>query len=75
MLLTGVLLLVCCSIPESTQATATFLAKADGTVAGISVANMVFDLVDPTLNVSWQLKGAVGHTMATNCLCWGAPVL
>lgn len=46
-----------CSIPESTQATATFLAKADGTLAGIAVANMVFDMVDPTLKVTWSLQG------------------
>eukprot|EP00878_Enallax_costatus_P009576 GHUV01010006.1.p1 GENE.GHUV01010006.1~~GHUV01010006.1.p1 ORF type:complete len:318 (+),score=94.69 GHUV01010006.1:333-1286(+) len=44
------------TIPESTQATATFLAKADGTLAGIAVANMVFEMVDPSLKVTWSLQ-------------------
>lgn len=49
--------LSCCSIPESTQATATFLAKADGVLAGLAVANMVCEMVDPSLNITWSLQG------------------
>jgi nicotinate-nucleotide pyrophosphorylase (carboxylating) len=47
----------CCSIPASTQATATFLAKADGVLAGLAVANMVCEMVDPSLNITWSLHG------------------
>lgn len=43
------------TIPESTQATATFLAKADGTVAGLAVADMVRQQVDPSLKVTWSI--------------------
>lgn len=39
------------------QATATFLAKADGVLAGLAVANMVCEMVDPGLRVSWSLQG------------------
>jgi nicotinate-nucleotide pyrophosphorylase len=39
------------------QATATFLAKADGVLAGLAVANMVCETVDPGLRVSWSLQG------------------
>jgi hypothetical protein len=50
-------LFACCSIPESTQATATFLAKADGVLAGLAVANMVCEMVDPSLSITWSLQG------------------
>ncbi|KIZ01665.1 nicotinate-nucleotide pyrophosphorylase (carboxylating) [Monoraphidium neglectum] len=42
------------TISEATQATATFLAKADGTLAGVAVADMVFGLVDPSLKAEWS---------------------
>lgn len=45
------------SISEATQATATFLAKADGTLAGVAVADMVFGLVDPSLKAEWSKQG------------------
>ncbi|MEL6616397.1 MAG: carboxylating nicotinate-nucleotide diphosphorylase, partial [Bacteroidota bacterium] len=41
------------TIPESTQATATFLAKEDGVIAGLAVAERVFRAVDPELSVTW----------------------
>jgi nicotinate-nucleotide pyrophosphorylase (carboxylating) len=44
------------SIDPSVQATATFLAKDEGVVAGIAVANQVFKTVDPKLSVQWSLK-------------------
>ncbi|WIA22958.1 hypothetical protein OEZ86_009885 [Tetradesmus obliquus] len=44
------------TIPESTQATATFLAKADGVLAGLAVAKMVCEMVDPSLNITWSLQ-------------------
>jgi hypothetical protein len=39
------------TIAADAQATATFLAKADGTLAGVAVANMVFAQLDPTIEV------------------------
>ena len=42
------------TIPESTTAAATFLAKADGVVAGVLVAERVFAAVDPDLEVRWS---------------------
>eukprot|EP00882_Tetradesmus_deserticola_P020450 GHRQ01022095.1.p1 GENE.GHRQ01022095.1~~GHRQ01022095.1.p1 ORF type:complete len:301 (+),score=135.35 GHRQ01022095.1:159-1061(+) len=44
------------TIPESTLATATFLAKADGVLAGLAVANMVCEMVDPSLKITWSLQ-------------------
>eukprot|EP00242_Pyramimonas_sp_CCMP2087_P011053 CAMPEP_0198208680 /NCGR_PEP_ID=MMETSP1445-20131203/12018_1 /TAXON_ID=36898 /ORGANISM="Pyramimonas sp., Strain CCMP2087" /LENGTH=307 /DNA_ID=CAMNT_0043882167 /DNA_START=318 /DNA_END=1244 /DNA_ORIENTATION=- len=44
------------TIPAETQATATFLAKADGIIAGLSVAEMVFEEVDPSLKVEWTVS-------------------
>lgn len=44
-----------CRIPESTQATATFLAKADGVLAGLGVADEVLAIVDPTVKVGLRL--------------------
>ena len=42
------------TVPEKTQATATFLAKADGIIAGLYVATVVFHLVDPAVKMTWQ---------------------
>eukprot|EP00891_Asterochloris_glomerata_P008802 jgi/Astpho2/8802/Aster-05445 len=36
------------------QGTATFLAKADGVLAGLAVADLVFSAVDPCLSVHWN---------------------
>eukprot|EP00192_Tetraselmis_astigmatica_P012413 CAMPEP_0117682086 /NCGR_PEP_ID=MMETSP0804-20121206/19410_1 /TAXON_ID=1074897 /ORGANISM="Tetraselmis astigmatica, Strain CCMP880" /LENGTH=390 /DNA_ID=CAMNT_0005492051 /DNA_START=38 /DNA_END=1210 /DNA_ORIENTATION=- len=44
------------TIKEDTQATATFLAKADGVLAGLAVAEMVFAEVDPRITVEWRAK-------------------
>ncbi|KAI8469620.1 MAG: Quinolinate phosphoribosyl transferase [Monoraphidium minutum] len=44
------------TIDAATQATATFLAKADGTLAGVAVADMVFGAVDPSLAVAWTKR-------------------
>eukprot|EP00775_Hariotina_reticulata_P011514 gene11514-11657_t len=44
------------TIPVEAQATATFLAKADGVLAGLAVANMVCEMVDPRLRVTWSLQ-------------------
>lgn len=41
------------TIPEGTRATASFLIKEDGVVAGLAVAERVFARVDPGLEVSW----------------------
>lgn len=41
------------SIPMARPATATFLAKAPGVLAGLAVADLVFQLVDPSLRVDW----------------------
>lgn len=42
------------TIPDGTGATADFIAKAPGVVAGLSVAEMVFEEVDPSIAVSWS---------------------
>lgn len=44
------------TIPETTQAVARFLAKADGVLAGLGLADLVFEMVDPTLQVSWSAR-------------------
>lgn len=41
------------TIPAETPATARFLLKEDGTVAGLAVAQRVFAAVDPALEVAW----------------------
>ncbi|PWZ12349.1 Nicotinate-nucleotide pyrophosphorylase [carboxylating], chloroplastic [Zea mays] len=41
------------TIPSDVEATATFIAKADGVIAGISLADMIFNQVDPSLKVEW----------------------
>lgn len=45
-----------CSVPEGTQATATFLAKAAGVLAGSWVAHAVFARVDPAVQLQWLKK-------------------
>lgn len=50
-----------CRIPANTQAVATFLAKADGVLAGLAVADLVFEMVDPTLEVGGACMGGWGH--------------
>ena len=45
-----------CRVPEDTQATATFLAKAPGVLAGVWVAHAVFARVDPGVQLTWWLK-------------------
>ncbi|KAJ7531448.1 hypothetical protein O6H91_14G044300 [Diphasiastrum complanatum] len=44
------------TIPSETQAEAQFLAKEDGVVAGIQLANMIFHEVDPSLKVEWVVQ-------------------
>mmetsp|Transcript_37579 Transcript_37579/g.83688 ORF Transcript_37579/g.83688 Transcript_37579/m.83688 type:complete len:313 (-) Transcript_37579:990-1928(-) len=44
------------TVHESTQAVGTFLAKDNGIVAGLAVADMVFEAVDPQLQVTWTAK-------------------
>ncbi|KAL4541042.1 hypothetical protein Ndes2437B_g05435 [Nannochloris sp. 'desiccata'] len=41
------------TVPEATTASATFLAKAEGVLAGVYVAQMVFRRVDPAVQVTW----------------------
>src|SRR5438046_1600497 len=40
------------TIPSDVEAEATFITKADGVIAGISLADMIFNQVDPSLKVS-----------------------
>ncbi|XP_078448472.1 quinolinate phoshoribosyltransferase [Wolffia australiana] len=44
------------TIPADTQAEAHFIAKEDGVIAGISLAEIVFDTIDPSLVVEWLVK-------------------
>lgn len=44
------------TIPAEMEVEAYFLAKDDGVVAGIALAEMIFNEVDPTLKVSWFKK-------------------
>eukprot|EP00892_Ulva_mutabilis_P009577 jgi/Ulvmu1/6992/UM033_0050.1 len=41
------------TIPTGRTATATFLAKADGVLAGLAVADAVFAACDPSIQISW----------------------
>jgi nicotinate-nucleotide pyrophosphorylase (carboxylating) len=47
---------VYCSIPKETQATASFVAKAEGTIAGLYVATIAFQHVDTNVKVSWLVS-------------------
>lgn len=42
------------TIPKETKAVATFLAKADGVLAGLVVAEKVFEQIDPRIKVEWS---------------------
>ncbi|EXC06050.1 Putative QAPRTase protein [Morus notabilis] len=44
------------TIPQDAEVEAHFLAKEDGVVAGIALAEMVFHEVDPSLKVEWSRK-------------------
>ncbi|GJZ54676.1 nicotinate-nucleotide pyrophosphorylase [carboxylating], chloroplastic [Tanacetum coccineum] len=44
------------TIPTEMEAEAFFLAKDDGIVAGVALAEMIFNEVDPTLKVEWFKK-------------------
>ncbi|KAL8257490.1 hypothetical protein R6Q59_029531 [Mikania micrantha] len=44
------------TIPTEMEVEAYFLAKDDGIVAGIALAEMIFNEVDPTLKVEWFKK-------------------
>ncbi|XP_030529199.1 nicotinate-nucleotide pyrophosphorylase [carboxylating], chloroplastic isoform X2 [Rhodamnia argentea] len=44
------------TIPADMEVEAHFLAKEDGVVAGIALAEMVFHEVDPSLTVDWSKK-------------------
>ncbi|CAA0817185.1 Nicotinate-nucleotide pyrophosphorylase [Striga hermonthica] len=44
------------TIPVQMEVEAHFLAKEDGIVAGISLAEMIFNEVDPSLKVDWYRK-------------------
>ncbi|GIL66340.1 hypothetical protein Vafri_19843 [Volvox africanus] len=44
------------TIPESTQAVATFTAKSDGVLAGLGVADDVLAAVDPSVQVEWRAR-------------------
>ncbi|GER48794.1 nicotinate-nucleotide pyrophosphorylase[carboxylating] [Striga asiatica] len=44
------------TIPFQMEVEAHFLAKEDGIVAGISLAEMIFNEVDPSLKVNWYRK-------------------
>ncbi|XP_042033400.1 nicotinate-nucleotide pyrophosphorylase [carboxylating], chloroplastic-like isoform X1 [Salvia splendens] len=44
------------TIPDEMEVEACFLAKEDGIVAGIGLAEMVFKEVDPSLKVEWYAK-------------------
>jgi hypothetical protein len=43
------------TIPTSTMAVAKFLAKNDGVVSGLAVAEQVLKAVDPELSVTWSV--------------------
>lgn len=57
------------TIPESTPATATFLAKADGVLAGAYVAHQAFKRVDPGVQIQWLVDDSAyvkpGQILAT----------
>ncbi|XP_057459650.1 quinolinate phosphoribosyltransferase [decarboxylating] 1a-like isoform X2 [Actinidia eriantha] len=44
------------TIPIDMEVEAHFMAKEDGVIAGIALADMVFSEVDPTLKVEWSRK-------------------
>ncbi|KAJ3689188.1 hypothetical protein LUZ61_018352 [Rhynchospora tenuis] len=44
------------TIPKEMDAEATFIAKENGVIAGISLAEMIFNQVDSSLQVEWSQK-------------------
>lgn len=48
------------TIPQDVEVEAQFLAKEDGVIAGIGLAEMVFHQVDPSLKVLYSL-----HTLSS----------
>ncbi|KAI4378802.1 hypothetical protein MLD38_016232 [Melastoma candidum] len=44
------------TIPSEERVEAHFLAKEDGIVAGLALAEMIFDEVDPSLKVEWYVR-------------------
>ncbi|XP_038971001.1 nicotinate-nucleotide pyrophosphorylase [carboxylating], chloroplastic [Phoenix dactylifera] len=44
------------TVPVDMKAEAHFIAKEDGVIAGISLAEMIFNEVDPSLKVEWSQK-------------------
>lgn len=53
------------TIPASTQATATFLLKEDGVVAGLWVAERIFAKVDPAVTVAFLVDDGAALTKGT----------
>lgn len=57
------------TVPETTIAGATFLAKAEGVLAGVYVAQMVFQRVDPSVQLTWLVDDSAtvhpGQVLAT----------
>ncbi|KAK6922239.1 Quinolinate phosphoribosyl transferase, N-terminal, partial [Dillenia turbinata] len=43
------------TVPEDMEVEAYFLAKENGVIAGIALAEMIFNEVDPSLKVEWSL--------------------
>lgn len=60
---------VTCRIPEEATASAKFLAKADGVLAGLAVADAVFQSCDPGIHIHWNKPDgatvAVGEEFGT----------
>lgn len=52
------------TIPTEMEVEAFFLAKDDGIVAGIALAEMIFNEVDPTLKV---LRDKIHYENAASC--------
>jgi hypothetical protein len=59
-------------VPPGTQAVAKFLAKADGVLSGLAVADQVFHIVDPKLTVRWSKHGGLtgGDTGDGSASAW-----
>ncbi|KAI0499507.1 hypothetical protein KFK09_017711 [Dendrobium nobile] len=43
-------------LPSEMEVEAHFIAKEDGVIAGIALAEMIFDQVDPSLKVEWSVR-------------------
>ncbi|PKA55639.1 nicotinate-nucleotide pyrophosphorylase (carboxylating) [Apostasia shenzhenica] len=44
------------TVPSNMEVEAHFIAKEDGVIAGIALAEMIFDQVDPSLKVEWSTR-------------------